>query len=389
MQVNASLVRIVVPNLAMPFSSSCVLLYVTMLRYAERMNLNEAGLVLTAGAIASFAAPLATAPLARLFGPTSLLKAALLTALAASFAIAWSPAVAVLLPAVVVLKFAEMVIVVLGSAELASRYHGQAHALLALQMAVVAVGGAVGPVYAGWVLNLVPIAEAAYPGLWLALGWSVLLCVCLLPVIIRGDYSSLPPHGSSRFSWRLGVIWGFLGLGVLHGICDIGAANWIAIWLTDRWESATALAAVVISVMWIGSFVGRLATIAIARLWGDRAALRIAAAGSAVGITLTVLAPSPVLVIAAFGFYCMAAAGNFPGLVSQVCNRCPQWRHEVTGLTIATINGAGVVATWTIGKVGIATGNLTIGMTIPAVAMILFALGVWLGPGLHRKVRKP
>lgn len=371
--------RVLITNLGPPFAGSCLMLYIAELKDARLVSLQAAALILSSASAASFLGPILTAQIARRISPQRLAWVAFLL-LMAGLGVLTGRTVPALAAGLFLMVLCYMVIMVLGSAELAARMPDETHSMIAVQLAATALGGMAAGPFAAAMLRLHPISQPTPAILWIIVPSMVVCLASLLPAVFAGDFQARSEKKSARFPWRLGLVWGLVLMAGLHGLCDVAGWNWMALWLLERPGAGTDLVAALISLTWLASLTGRGLTILLARRTSSALALRIAATGATGGMIMALYSHTAWAFIGAFCFYLLWAAGHLPGLIAIVSDRTPEWRAEMTGMLIAVINGAGTVGTSLIGRLGAIHEDATAGMPVAVVAVALFASLVWFGP---------
>lgn len=380
MKLTPSLWRILLTNVAPSFASSCLLLYITELKETGLLSLGAAGLILSSASVAAFLGPLITARITLRLGSAPVAWAGFLLFVAGLSLVVSTLQIPLLVIGLFAMVLAYMFIIVLVSAELSARMPEDTHSIIAVQLGATAVGGMLAGPFAAFVLRLEPVTHSLVAGHWLGVVCLGVTALCMLPALTHRDFVSQPAMGKERFPWQVPLIRALLMLAVLHGLCDVAAWNWMNIWLRELPGATRDLGAALISFTWLASLTGRGVTILIARRAGHPFALRIGAAGAAAAMLGAYLASTPQAFILAFCLYCVCAAANLPGLIAVVSARAPRWRTEMTGLLMASVNGAGAMGTFVIGRLGDWHHSASAGMPLAVLAMALFALLVWVGP---------
>lgn len=383
MKLTPPLWRILLTNVAPPFASSCLMLYIAELKETRLLTLAAAGLVLTSSSLAAFLGPLLTAKASLRFGSAPVAWAGLLLFTAGLGTVVSTLRVPLLVGGLFVMVLAYMFIIVLVSAELAARIPEDTHSVIALQLGATAAGGMLAGPFAAWILRLEPVTQSFRAAHWLGFTAIGLTALCVLPALLNHDFATRPATSRERFPWKLPLIRVLIVLALLHGLCDVAGWNWMTIWLRELPGATRDLGAVLISLTWLANLAGRGVTILIARRAGHQLALKIGAAGAAAAIFAAYVAHLPYAFILGFCLYCVFAAANLPGLVAVVSAQAPGWRTQMTGLLMAAVNGSGAVGTLIIARIGAWEGSAMAGMPVSVLAMIAFALIIWTGSWWH------
>ncbi len=250
----------------------------------------------------------------------------------------------------------------------------QAGSLMNLVHLFFSVGAFVAPFLAGLILKAT--------GNWRPVFWlTALPTVLLLLVTLRVTF---PPRGThAPVGEKLAVpvtallrerpiLLGALALFLYVG-AEIGASNWIVLYLQRRLGFATLAATSGLSIMWIGLMVGRYLNSVLARYRSSRELVLWAGAGGLITGLALLTARTPLMAYVWLGAIGLFMSGVYPHIMAELNGRDPARAGAVTGfLTVSAAAGAmifqpllGVVAQWL---------GLSLAIAIPGLLMGLLAV---------------
>ncbi|MCS7220871.1 MAG: MFS transporter [Anaerolineae bacterium] len=168
------------------------------------------------------------------------------------------------------------------------------------------------------------------------------------------------------------ILLGALALFLYVG-AEIGASNWIVLYLQRELGFATLVATSGLSILWIGIMVGRYLNSLLAKRHSSRELVLWAGIGGLATCLALLTARTPAAAYTWLGMIGLCMSGVYPNIMAELNGRDPARAGAVTGfLTVAAAAGAmifqpllGVVAQWL---------SLPAAIAIPGVLMGLLAV---------------
>ncbi len=250
----------------------------------------------------------------------------------------------------------------------------QAGSLMNLVHLFFSVGAFVAPFLAGLILKATGNWR---PVFWLAALPTVLLLLATLRVTFppRGTHAPVgekPAVPVTALLRERPILLGALALFLYVG-AEIGASNWIVLYLQRRLGFATLAATSGLSIMWIGLMVGRYLNSVLARYRSSRELVLWAGAGGLTTGLALLTARTPLMAYVWLGAIGLFMSGVYPNIMAELNGRDPARAGAVTGfLTVSAAAGAmifqpllGVVAQWL---------GLSLAIAIPGLLMGLLAV---------------
>lgn len=250
----------------------------------------------------------------------------------------------------------------------------QAGSLMNLVHLFFSVGAFVCPLLAGLILKAT--------GDWRPVFWLTALPTALLlllawrvtfpPLPIGSSASEKPVAPIAALLRDRSILLGALALFLYVG-AEIGASNWIVLYLQRELRFATLVATSGLSILWIGIMIGRYLNSLLARSRSSRELVLWAGIGGLVACLGLLTAHTPVTAYLWLGAVGLCMSGVYPNIMAELNGRDPTRAGAVTGLlTVAAATGAmifqpllGVVAQWL---------SLPMAIAIPGILMGLLAV---------------
>ncbi len=250
----------------------------------------------------------------------------------------------------------------------------QAGSLMNLVHLFFSIGAFICPFLAGLILKAT--------GDWRPVFWLTALPTALLLLLaLRVTFPPLPvdPGVQGKPTMPIAVLLrdrsillGALALFLYVG-AEIGASNWIVLYLQRQLGFATLVATSGLSILWIGIMAGRYLNSLLAKRRSSRELVLWAGAGGLVACLALLTARTPVMAYVWLGAIGLCMSGVYPNIMAELNGRDPARAGAVTGfLTVAAAAGAmifqpllGVAAQWL---------SLPAAIAIPGVLMGLLAV---------------
>jgi FHS family glucose/mannose:H+ symporter-like MFS transporter len=183
--------------------------------------------------------------------------------------------------------------------------------------------------------------------------------------------------GASAASWRVGLAWALVGLGIAIG-CYVAAEIGVSNWLVRFLDSATiGLATAALALYWGALSLGRLASAA----WSDRfdhaRLAAVSATVSGIALVAAVAVPSIPMSILLFGVVGFAFGPIYPLIMAVAGDRYPKRSAAVSGLLAGCAVVGSVFYPPLMGFMSVTIG-LAPAMTGAGILALAAGLALWL-----------
>lgn len=263
--------------------------------------------------------------------------------------------------------------------------NGNSGSLMNLVHMFFSVGAFISPLFAGivlqttgswrpaWLISIIPTA-------------ALLIAVLALRFpIVRAQQGAAPKPGKLTVLRDRAIVMGAIAM-MLYIAAELGASNWITLYLDKQLGFATLAATSGLSVLWVGLFVGRFIN---SRLAHARASGELVWWSGLLGLAtglLLLTATTPVMAYVWLFGLGLAMSGIYPNIMAELNGRNPERTGLITGFLAQSAGIGSAIAQPTIGVVGERFG-LTVGFSLVAIFMGLVSLVTFLGAGSFRALR--
>lgn len=257
-------------------------------------------------------------------------------------------------------------------ARLGGRQEGRALSIINMAFGA---GAFVGPLCAGWALNVLHDYRPIFYGfsLTLALPLALMASAPLLPprAEVKRRLGSLPSG-----AWPLALI--LAAVSFLYLAAEIGFGSWVYTYVRGTTHASVNVASAANAAFWLALSVSSLGTALRPRAWHADRVILVSGAAAACAALLFLAAPTSLTQIAAAVLVGLSLGPIYPLNLGAAANLFPAAAGQVSTVVICSSQLGGAVGPWLQGQVITRSYHLGIGLTIALCLGLAGAQGAYL-----------